>query len=135
MEAPQASLFDRMKARMDWLDQRQRVLAQNIANADTPGYRPNDLKPFRPETLAEQGSFAVKMLQTDPAHQLGGKAHLSQGGEVKMRRTFEVAPAGNAVDLEEQMAKIGETTIAHSTTTALYRKYLGLMKTALNAKG
>jgi flagellar basal-body rod protein FlgB len=135
MDAPQASLFDRMKDRLDWLDQRQRVLAQNIANADTPGYRPNDLKSLRPDARANQGPFAVKVVQTNPAHQLGSKANASQAGEMMMRRTYEIAPAGNAVDLEEQMAKIGETTVAHSTTTALYRKYLGLVKTVLNAKG
>lgn len=119
---------------MDWLDQRQRVLAHNIANADTPGFRPSDLKPLEFDTPTGQGTFAVVMQQTAAGHQ-GSTTASHHPKEVEMRRTYEVAPAGNAVDLEEQMAKVGETTIAHKTTTELYRKYLGLIKTVLNAKG
>lgn len=135
MAAPQVPLFTQMKARLDWLDQRQRVLAENIANADTPGYQPSDLKPFNAEQAPGQGAFAVMMRQTSATHLASPTGSSDNPQEVKTRRTFEVAPAGNAVDLEEQMAKVGETTIAHNTTTALYRKYLAMFKTVVNAKG
>ncbi len=51
------------------------------------------------------------------------------------QRVDEVAPAGNAVDLEEQMAKVNETAIAHNLTTQLYRKYLNLVRIAATARG
>lgn len=134
MAATQLPLLTQMKARLDWLDQRQRVLAQNIANADTPGYRPSDLKPFDTEQSAGHGPFAVMLRQTNADHLPTPTGSSRNPEEVKVRRTFEVAPAGNAVDLEEEMAKVGENTITHNTTTALYRKYIGMIKTALNAK-
>lgn len=134
MDPSHATLFDRMKARMDWLDQRQRILAQNIANSDTPGYRPHDLKAFDFDETIGKGQFAIAMQQTAGNH-LASPRSPRQPGEATQRRTYEVAPAGNAVILEEQMAKIGETAIDHKTTTQLYRKYLGLIKTVLSAKG
>lgn len=134
MDPTRTSLFEQMKARMDWLDHRQRVLAQNIANADTPGYQPRDLKAFDINRPIDSGPFAVTLRETVAGHQ--GSTHATrQADEAKERKAYEIAPAGNAVDLEEQMAKVGDTAIAHKTTSELYRKYLGLMKTVLNAKG
>ena len=39
-------LFSMLKGRLSYLNQRQQVISQNVANSDTPGYTPNDLKPF-----------------------------------------------------------------------------------------
>lgn len=123
-------LFERMKARLGWLDRRQTVLAETVANADTPGYRPRDLKPFRFRDLLAGQPIAT----TDPRHLTGATG--TAGTDVRRSgRTYEAAPAGNAVVLEEQMTKIGETAIAHDLTTQLYRKYLGLLRTATAAKG
>ena len=49
--AGKLDIFQALVRRMQWLGQRQNVLAQNIANTDTPGYRPQDLKhgPFERE--------------------------------------------------------------------------------------
>ena len=52
------------ETRLRWLDARQRVLAQNVANADTPGYRPSDMRPFAQALAGAQGVMA----QTDPRH-------------------------------------------------------------------
>jgi flagellar basal-body rod protein FlgB len=134
IESTHTSLFAQMQARMDWLDRRQGVLAQNIANADTPGYRPQDLKAFDDNTLSGGGQFALAVRQTAAGH-LDTPQPAGHTDAVTTRKTFEIAPAGNAVDLEEQMAKVADTATAHKTTTELYRKYLGLIKTVLNAKG
>jgi flagellar basal-body rod protein FlgB len=128
--AGDTALFDRMKARLNWLDRRQAVLAETVANADTPGYRPQDLAPFRFRDLVP----GRQIVTTDPAHLTSGSQSAATSKNA-VRHTYEVAPAGNAVILEEQMAKISETAIAHNLTTQLYRKYLGLMRTATSAKG
>ncbi|NJO55542.1 MAG: flagellar basal body rod protein FlgB [Rhodospirillales bacterium] len=135
MDALNTSLFDQMRQRMDWLDQRQRVLAQNIANADTPGYRPRDLRPGREGNRPEPNAFSVALRTTDQGHQLGALRSPAHPATRAQRRSFEVTPTGNGVVLEEQMAKVGETAIAYKTTTQLYKKYIGLMKLALSAKG
>jgi flagellar basal-body rod protein FlgB len=129
-------LFDVMKARLDWLGQRQSVLARTIANADTPGYRPHDLAPFRFAHLASAAS-SPPLLTTHANHLAPGAADgkRAHGAEAVTRRTYEVAPAGNAVILEEQMAKVSETAIAHELTTQLYKKYTGLVRAVVSAKG
>ncbi len=134
IEPTRTSLFAQMHARLDWLDHRQGVLAQNIANADTPGYRPQDLKAFDSNAFSSGGQFMVAVRQTEAGH-LESPQPAGNAAAVTTRKTYEIAPAGNAVDLEEQMAKVADTAIAHKTTTELYRKYLGLIKTVLNAKG
>jgi flagellar basal-body rod protein FlgB len=124
-----------MKARLQWLGQRQSVLARTIANADTPGYRPHDLVPFR---FGHLGADAAPTLTTtDAEHLLPGSAGGSRAGgiEAAARRTYEVAPAGNAVILEEQMAKVNETAIAHELTAQLYKKYQALVRAVVTAKG
>ena len=117
---------------MAWASQRQRVLAENIANADTPGFRPRDIAPFstRPAAAAAAPGMAV----THPSHVRAGPDPRAYA-ESKQRRAYEVAPAGNAVILDEQMAKLSETAVDHRLATQLYRKYLGFVRAAANAKG
>src|SRR3546814_14076552 len=52
-------LFSLLGKRMDWLGQRQKVLAQNIANADTPDYVPRDLKPQEFRRMVELPAAAT----------------------------------------------------------------------------
>ena len=66
MDLFQLKLFQRMSERMGWLGARQEVLAQNIANADTPGYRARDIEDFG--TVVEEGSLAFQRRQTRPGH-------------------------------------------------------------------
>ena len=123
-----------IKQRLAWLDQRQRVLAGNIANADTPGYRPRDLQPlaFRDAVRRETPSH---LAVTDARHLAGATPRPTLFAETEQPDVTEVTPAGNAVDLEEQMAKVNETAVSHKLTTQLYRKYLGLVRMAASARG
>jgi flagellar basal-body rod protein FlgB len=125
--------FDQIKRRLDWLDQRQQVLARNIANADTPGYVPRDLQPPTSSASARPGPLR---LATTAAPHLGGPARPAAGfAEAVQRRADDATPSGNAVDLEEQMAKVHETTVSHKFAAQLYRKYMGLVRLAASAKG
>lgn len=130
MDAASPELFGAIKQRLRWLGQRQDVLARNIANADTPGFRPHDLRPFSfTRTLSEQRR-PVAMAATSPAH-LGGRRPDPRSFAVRPERApYETAPAGNGVVLEEQMAKVNETAVSHSLATGLYRKHLAMLKTA-----
>ena len=71
---------------------------------------------------------AVQLAATEPAHVAGRRVaeRPNRSASAKIAARSEATPSGNAVDLEEQMAKINE--IDASTTgsrTQLYRKYLG----------
>jgi len=133
-----APLFRLLSARMGWLSQRQGILAQNIANADTPDYRPKDLNAKDFLRLAEGVAgqpTRIPVTRTDQSH-LGGKpsARLGLAGK-EQQMPFEVSPDGNAVILEEQTAKAGQTALDHQLASNIYRKYVGMFRTALGAAG
>jgi flagellar basal-body rod protein FlgB len=128
-------LFGLLSARMAWLSERQTVLSQNVANADTPGYRPKDVSQPDFQRLLAKGVARLEMARTDAGHLGGGaSARLSVDGR-EQRRTFEVAPSGNAVVLEEQMAKLGETFLDYQLSSNLYRKQVSMVRTALGRGG
>lgn len=129
-----APLFELLSARMRWLGERQAVLGQNIANADTPGYRPKDLREDAFARLVEGAAGASRRLPlevSDAAH-LGASANARVDLAARPQDgTFEVSPDGNAVVLEEQMAKMARTAMDHQLSSNLYRKYLAMVRTAL----
>ena len=127
MDFSSMPLFGAMKRRMSWLSQRQEVLAKNVANADTPGYQPRDLKAPDFKDMVST-STPVNMAVTDGQHLAGRPARSGGYGEGKTYKPYETAPDGNAVVLEEQMAKVNETVIDHKLTNELYRKHLDLFK-------
>jgi flagellar basal-body rod protein FlgB len=133
----QATLFQLISARMTWLGQRQVVLSQNLANADTPDYRPQNLKEADFARLASRlGGRAgrVRLAATNPLHVEGtGVARLALDGR-PVDSEYEVAPAGNAVILEEQMAKATQTALDYQLISNLYRKYLGMVRIALGTE-
>lgn len=129
MEPVPPALLPAIKSRMSWLGQRQAVLARNIANADTPGYRPRDLRPFS-VTATEAPRASVSMTATAPGHLPGRRRHEGDFAERVDRDPYETAPAGNAVVLEEQMAKLNHTAVSHRLASELYRKHLGMINTA-----
>jgi flagellar basal-body rod protein FlgB len=133
-----AALFQLLSARMSWLSQRQVVLSQNIAHADTPDYRPKDLRAADFTRLVEgiaarQGQLALA--HTAPAHLEGAPvARVGLAGRAQAT-VYEVAPDGNAVVLEEQSARAAETALDYQLTSNLYRKYLGMVRIALGHQG
>lgn len=131
MEIGKLSLFSIVKNRLNWLAQRQEVLAQNIANSDTPRYKPSDLKPYNFEQLVRQGSAQLNLNASGPNHIQGIRRAVRDYATQVERRPFETSPNGNAVVLEEQMAKLNETQINHSLTTELYKKHLNMIKMAI----
>lgn len=134
MDLGKTALFEVIKGRLAWLSQRQQVLARNIANADTPGYRPRDLESFGFGEMVRSRAGDLDMEMTSPVH-LGGQRPPGHAfSEKENRRPFETAPSGNAVVLEEQMAKVNETSVAHKLTAQLYRKHLGMIRMALGRR-
>ena len=133
-----APLFKLMSTRMGWLSQRQSVLAQNIANADTPDYRPKDLKEESFQRMAK-GVVGmperVPVLKTNQRHlDAGASARLSLNAR-DQKLPYEESPDGNAVVLEEQTAKAGQTALDHQLVSNLYKKYVGMYRIALGSQG
>lgn len=129
--AVHSTLFALLSRRAAWLGSRHGVLAQNIANADTPGYRPLDLAPFE-RTLGRNEPAPFPGLARTNARHLPGRAP-APGVDPAAKRTgaYEIAPSGNAVVLEEQMEKLARTQLDHQLATSLYGRHIALLKTVL----
>jgi flagellar basal-body rod protein FlgB len=129
-------ILSMLRTRLDWAQARQRVLAENVANSDTPKYRAHDLAPlkFEDAPLASQRTVsAVSLTRTADSHLAG--VGLSQSPYRSANaRGFEVRPAGNAVNLEEEMMKVAANQMDFQTATALYTRSLNLIKTALGKR-
>jgi flagellar basal-body rod protein FlgB len=126
MDPRQIGLFDLAERRLAWTDRRQALLAQNIANGNTPGYRPRDLKPF---ASALAGAGAIAPVRTQPKH-MPGLTGTGQQMEAEERPAAR-APDGNAVALDDQLIKVASTETTHALVTTIYKKYIGLFGMAL----
>jgi flagellar basal-body rod protein FlgB len=135
MDLSNMSLFKLVKGKMDWLTERQTVLAQNIANADTPHYRPNDLKAFTFER-ALSNTKQLSPTMTTAGHMPGqARDRDINVTQDRPKHNFEVAPDGNAVIMEEQMTKLADTGMTYQMVTNLYRKHVGLLRTVVGRSG
>ncbi|NQW02294.1 MAG: flagellar basal body rod protein FlgB [Rhodospirillales bacterium] len=125
------TLFASVRKRLDWLTQRQEVLAQNIANADTPKYRASDLKAYKFKDILRRESMQLNMIASEVNHLPGQRKRIRDFSEQKDRLPYETAPNGNAVIIEEQMAKVNESQINHQFTTNIYKKHIQMFMMAL----
>ena len=105
---------------------RQSVVAQNMANADTPGYKARDITPFK-EVYRNDGG-ASSMRATRSGHQGHG---LEASALRPSLATAEVAPSGNNVSLEEEMLKAVDVKRQHDRSLAIYKSSLSVLRTAL----
>lgn len=112
--------------RLNWLDRRLSVLAQNVANADTPGFRPRDLTPFRREL---EGQLRLSLARTQPGH--GAGSPLAAVNARTERSAAEVAPDGNAVSLDREALRVAETDTAHQLAMAVHRSFMGMFRLTL----
>lgn len=127
-------IFSLAERRMVWLDRRQATLAQNVANANTPGYRARDSAPFA-AALAQAGVpqagapqvGRLPLLQPSAGH-LAGRGAMAGTVVVPGR---ERTVTGNTVSLEDELSKVADTASKQDLTASLFRKYNTLFRTAL----
>ena len=127
-------LFHLLGQRMDWLGQRQKVLAQNIANADTPEYVPHDLKPQEFRRMVERNAGAMLKPAATNAGHIQTSSLKADNRSVEQKERYETAPSGNAVVVEEQLIKVTQTQNDYSAITNLYKKQVAMMKMALRGR-
>jgi len=130
MNLPDVPLLSMLRERMTWLSQRQDLLSQNVANADTPGYVARDLKPLDFEQALSDANSGATMMTTNARHIALSP---SQAGKFEDHETpdQESNPNGNAVSLEMEMIKVSDTQAQFQAAANLYAKTITLMKTAI----
>jgi flagellar basal-body rod protein FlgB len=134
MAASMPPLFQLLSAKATFLQARHAVLTQNVANADTPRFRPKDLvEPDFASALKGSGPTGVtpvRLEQRRPDH-LAGTAAAPSPARRQRIDGFEIAPAGNEVIIEEQIRLLGGAERGYQLATSIYGKYVGLMRTAI----
>jgi flagellar basal-body rod protein FlgB len=133
MPIPDINIFSMLRTRMQWHQERQRLLSENVSNADTPKYRPHDLAPLKLDRL-QGGLTTVSLAQTEPGHIAAASSGAS--GEFQSSRFsgYDVRPSGNAVNLEDEMIKVANNQMDYQAATTLYTRSLGLIKTAVGKR-
>jgi flagellar basal-body rod protein FlgB len=148
MDLTNFAVFGLIRKRMGWLTDRQTVLAQNLANADTPNYVAKDLaepdfrrvleaygintgRPAASRAGAGAGAGgAVKLATTNPGH-IRPPAPEGRVVPVGAKGGAERSPSGNDVSVEEQVSKVTETQMDYQFAANLYRKHLAMIKSVV----
>jgi flagellar basal-body rod protein FlgB len=116
-----------LRERLQWQQARQQVLAENVANADTPNYRAKDLAPL--DFSNELAAATLPLERTNPDHiaaASGAGSQFASGGA----GPYEIRPRGNAVSHEEEMMKVAANQMDYEAATELYTHSLSLIKLA-----
>ena len=127
-------MLSALRTKMQWHQERQRVLSENVSNSDTPNFRPRDLVEPKFDrngvSPAAMGSLAMMRTSTSHIAPAGGGDSFAQGA----RGGFHTRPAGNSVNLEDQMLKVSANQMDYAAATSLYSRSLGLLKTAIGKR-
>lgn len=132
MDFNNLALFRMARTKLDYVAQRQTLLAENIANADTPNYKAQDLRELNFRRMALD---AYKPQLTQAATQEGHvQAATSDQGPfqvVEPRHTWETSLDGNKVVIEEQVEQMSRGRSEYTLALNLIKKNMSMLKTAL----
>ncbi len=122
-------VFSALTDKMRWHQTRQGLLAENVANAETPGYRGRDLKQFDAVDRLSMSSASVSTTATQPMH---FSVSSGVGGfDAQRMANFEITPEGNGITLEEEMMKVTTNMMDYQAATSLYQKSVRILRVAL----
>jgi flagellar basal-body rod protein FlgB len=126
-------ILSMLRTKMNWNQERQKVLAENVSNSDTPNFRGRDLVAprFQEPSLVSTAPVAqVTLASTDSAH-ISGSGLSGSSFRSESKGNFEIRPTGNSVNLEDEMMKVAANQMDYQAATALYSRSLNLLKTAI----
>lgn len=135
MNPTEIPLLSMLRGRLGYLSQRQKVIAENVANADTPGFTPRDLKPFTLPTATASGPLVQAV--TQKGHMLSPHAQTGSAAAYKPQdsKDSETRLDGNSVVLEEEMNKMSDARTNFEAAITFYQKSLNLLHLAARAPG
>ncbi|HWU50193.1 MAG TPA: flagellar basal body rod protein FlgB [Asticcacaulis sp.] len=131
------SFLSALQNRMGWLSDRQKVVAENVANASTPGFKPKDLKAQDFAAMvqgqaSEGGGMALN--ETNAMHMDLPNAGPSHAQDI-VSPDSETTLDGNSVVLEEQMLKMSDSRMQFQAAVGFYEKSLAMIKMAAKQPG
>jgi flagellar basal-body rod protein FlgB len=132
-------LFSMLKSRLGYLSKRESVVAENVANSDTPGFTPKDLKPF----TFEQAMASQRRTTVNASPEAAAAMSRMQHSGVKRTTSYrpvntpdsETTLNGNQVVLEDQMMKMNETRLNYDAAISFYQKSMSMIRLASRRPG
>ncbi|WP_293904172.1 flagellar basal body protein [Phenylobacterium sp.] len=136
MNLAEIPLFSMLRGRLGYLSEQQKVLAQNVANADTARFTPQDLKPFSFEAHVQAQGPTV-MAATQAGHLSPPSEKRGLGAAYKPVKTpdSETTLNGNSVVLEEEMIKMSDARMNYDAAISFYQKSLSMLRLAAKPPG
>lgn len=128
-------ILSALKARMHWHQTRQKLLSENVANADSVGYKPRDLKSFGASYAAANLGVASVQPRVTAANHIGAADPYEATFSPDKGKGAETVPSGNSVSLEEEMTKLAENQMDYAAAISLYTKSMNYLKIALGKRG
>ncbi|KST57549.1 flagellar biosynthesis protein FlgB [Methylobacterium sp. GXS13] len=120
-----------LRTRMQWAQARQGLIAENVANADMPGFKPRDLAELRFDRATGSAVTASPGLTLTSSAHIAPPGQSEAGADPKRAKGFEVRPSGNAVNLEDEMMKAGDNQSDYQLAASLYQHSLTTLKIAI----
>jgi flagellar basal-body rod protein FlgB len=123
-------VFSALGDKMRWHQARQGLLAENVANAETPGYQGRDLRQYDfADRLSAVSSASMSTSATQPMHFSVSSGEGAFGAQ--RMANFEVTPEGNGVTLEDEMMKVSTNMMDYQAATSIYQKSVRILRVAL----
>ncbi len=118
------NVLDLAARQASWLVTRENLVAQNVANANTPGYRTTDLSPFE----AAIQTASLPLTTTSPMHISIGESEFQPAPDEVATTKSDTFLSGNNVSLESEMMKGGEINRSYSLNTAVVKAFNGMLQ-------
>jgi flagellar basal-body rod protein FlgB len=132
-------LFSMLRSRLGYLTQREGLVSQNVANADTPGYVPRDLNGFTfagaMEAAQGGGASGLDAAPAADGHIAITPTSMTTSFKAMVSPDSEATLNGNHVVLEDQMMKMNESRMDYDAAVGFYQKSLSLIQMAIRKPG
>ncbi len=140
MDINSIPLFSMLKSRLGYINAREQLISQNVANADTSGFAPKDLQPFDVSRALESASGpqtgVVRTAMTDAGHLQPRTVQSEvQWKVVDTEDSSAGTLNGNRVTLEDEMAKMSEARMDYDAAVGFYQKAMSLLQMAAKPPG
>lgn len=137
MNLSEIPLFNMLRGRLGYLSEKERVIAQNVANSDTPRFAPSDLKAFSFKAKMDAAAGPTAQAVTQAGHMVSPSSKRTATAHFKSvkRPDSETTLNGNSVVLEEQMIKMTDARMNYDAAIGFYQKSLNMLRTAARAPG
>lgn len=123
-------LINMARAMTDHTAQRQKVVARNIANSDTPGFQARDVTPF--SESYRNGRMPDDLRGTHPRH-LTDPFWKASDPRLTMDNA-QPSPNGNTVSIEAEMVKTAELRHEHELSVGIYRTAMDILRTSIGRR-